>query len=235
VITVLGVLVGIYLAYVAGQRERWLRVAVLAQAADLVTFAVVWEHAQGELNPLGGLARSAFLAVLTPAMGSGADGTAVVAASVFLMGLKLGLIAFLVRAAPYLGRYRQLVFVVAGAAGTLGCVSNVLAFPNAGASLAIVAMYAVVAARWPSRFGATIRAGVGLTMAGLLGIGALAAYSYVSFAETPDLCGPSFCSTALTDQVRALAVAFFAAGVIALAMTARYVVRTLRPRSERAI
>ncbi len=234
-ITVLGVLVGIYLAHVAGSRERWLRAAVLAQTADLVTFAVVWEDPQGELNPIGGLARSAFLALLTPAMGSGADGAAVVAASVLMMGLKLGLIAFLLRVAPYLGRYRLVVLVVGVAAGAIGCISNVVALPIAGVSLAIVAAYAVVAARWPARFRAAIRAGAGLTGAGFLWIGSLAALQHVSFVETLEICGPPLCSPALVGQLQALTVAFFAGGVIALAMTARYVVRTLRPRRERAI
>ena len=233
-ITVLGICVGIYLAHVAGPRERWLRLAVLAQTADLVTFAVVWEHAQGELNPLGGLARSAFLAALTPVMGSGADGAAVLAASVLLMGLKLGLIGFLLRAVPYLGRYRPLVLVVAASAGAIGCLSNVIAHPNAGASLAIVAVYALVAARWPARFGNVVRAGAGLTAAGLLGIGGLAALSYLPYAETPYLCGGPVCVPTLSGQVQALASAFFVAAVIALALTVRHGLRVLRVVSERA-
>ena len=231
-ITVVGIGLGIFLAFVAGPRERWLRLAVLAQAADLVTFAVVWEHAQGEVNPLGGLARSAFLEALTPVMGSGADGAAVVAASVLLMGLKLGLIGFLLRTAPYLGRYRQVVLAVAMFAGTLGCISNVIAHPNAGTSLAIVAIYALVAIRWPARFGAVVRAGAGLTGAGLLGIGGLAALSY---AELPYACGAPVCSPALPGQLQVLAGAFFVAGVIALVVTVRFVVRLVPRRSERAL
>jgi hypothetical protein len=234
VITVVGICLGIYLARVAGPRERWLRVAVLAQTADLVTYAVVWEHAQGELNPLGGLARSAFLAAFTPAMGSAADGAAVLASSALLMGLKLGLIGFLLRAAPYLGRYRHVVLVVAAAAGTLGCVSNVAAHPNAGASLAIVAVYALVAVRWSARFGAAVRAGAGLTVAGLLGIGSLATLSYLAYADTPYVCGAPVCSPALSGQLQVLASVFFVAALIALAMTVRYVVRVVPPRRDRA-
>jgi hypothetical protein len=232
VITVVGICLGIYLARVAGPRERWLRVAVLAQTADLVTFAVVWEHAQGELNPLGALARAAFLAAFAPTMGSGADGAAVVAASVLLMGLKVGLIGFLLRAAPHLDRYRPVVLAVATAAGLLGCVSNVVAHPNAGASLVIVAVYALVAIGWPSRFGSAVRAGAGVTFAGLLGIGGLAALSY---AELPYPCGALVCSPALPGQLQVLAGAFFAAGVVALVMTVRFVVRLVPRWSERAL
>lgn len=233
-ITVVGIGLGIYLAYVAGSRERWLRAAVLAEAADLVTFAVVWEHAQGELNPLGGLARSAFLAAFSPVMGSGADGAAVFAASLLLMGLKLGLIAFLMRAAPFLGRYRQFVLGVAAAAGTLGCVSNVVAHPNAGASLAIVAVYALVAIRWPAHFGAVFRAGVGLTVAGLFGIGGLAAQSYLPYVEVPYMCGGPICSPALAGQLQVLTILCFVAAGIAIAMTIRDAVRLVPARNDRA-
>lgn len=228
-ITVVGICLGISLARVAAPRERWLRVAVLAQAADLLTFAAVWEHAQGELNPLGGLARSAFLAALTPAIGLGAEGAAVLASSALLMGLKLGLIGFLLWAAPNLGRYRRVVLLVAAAAGTLGSASNVIAHPNAGASLVVVAVYALVAVRWPARFGAALRAGAGLTAAGLLGVGGLAAISYLPYSEMPYLCGGPVCSPSLYGQLQVLTGAFFAASLIALVMTVRYVVRIVPP------
>ena len=224
-ITVVGICLGIYLARIAGPRERWLRVAVLAQTADLVTFAVVWEHAQGELNPLSGLARSAFLAAFAPTLGSSADNAAVVASSALLMGLKVGLIGFLLWAAPNLGRYRKPVLAVAAAAGTLGGISNVIAHPNAGASLAIVAAYALVAARWPAHFGAALRVGTGVTAAGLLGIGGLAAMSYLSYAETPYMCFAPVCSPSLPVHLQVLAGAFFTAALLALAITVRYIVR----------
>jgi hypothetical protein len=234
VITVVGIVIGIYLAHVAGPRERWLRAAVLAQAADLLTFAAVWEHAQGELNPLGGLAMSAFLAAFAPAMGSAADGAAVLASSVLMMALKLGLIGFLVRTAPYLGRYRRVVLGVAVAAGTLGCASNVVAYPNAGTSLAIVAVYALVAIVWPARFGAVLRAGVGLTVAGLFGIGGLAAQSYLPYVEVPYMCGGPTCSPALAGQLQVLTILCFAAAGIAIAMTIRDAVRLMPVRNDRA-
>lgn len=225
-ITVLGTFIGIFLARLAGPRERWLRAAMLAQTADLVTFAVNWEHGQGELNPLGGLARSAFLAAFTPALGGGAHDAAVLATSVVLMGLKLGLIGFILWAAPRLGTYRQLVLVLAAAAGTLGSASNVIAYPNAGACLAIIVIYAVVAARRPAQFGAALRAGAGLVAAGLLGIGSLAAASYMDYPYIPFVCGVSGCPPQLYGQLQVLWWVFTFAALIALTMTARYIVRT---------
>lgn len=231
-ITVVGIFLGIYLARLAGPRERWLRAAVLAQTADLVTFAAVWEHGQGELNPLGGLATSAFLAALAPAMGGDADHAAMLASSALLMGLKLGLIGFLMWVAPNLGRYRRAVLAVAVAAGTLGGISNVIAHPNAGACLAIVAIYAVVAARRPAHFGAAIRVGAGLTAAGLLGIGGLAALSYIDYPYIPFVCGLSGCPPTLNGPLQVLSWMFFVAALIALTMTVRYLVRAVSPRTS---
>lgn len=225
-ITVAGICIGIFLARIAGPRERWLRLAVLAQMADLVTFAVIWEHAQGELNPLGGLVRGAILAALGPT----GDGPAVYGAALVLGLMKLGLIGFLLRIAPLLGRYRTIVLVVAAAAGTVGAASNVLAYPNAAVSLAVVALFALVAIRWPARYGVAVRTGAGMAASGLLGIGGVAALSYSTSASTPYLlCGGPTCSPMLPGLLLALAIALFAAGVIGLAMTVRFAAVGFRP------
>ena len=97
-VTLAAILVGIVLARVAGQRSPWLRAAVLAQAADLVTFAAVWEHGEGELNPLAALATQLANGIFDPAIGLAMPFTAL------LLGVvKLGLIAFLIRVERFQG------------------------------------------------------------------------------------------------------------------------------------
>lgn len=135
---------------------------MLAQIADLVTFATVWEHSQGELNPLGALVRDGALLILGPEH----VGPAAAIAAIVLATLKMGLIAFLVRFGDDFGRYRWVVMAVAVVAGAVGATSNVVAYPNAAASLAVVGAYAIVAIRWPRavprrprRRSATVRRG----------------------------------------------------------------------------
>ena len=113
-----GLAVGVVAWRLAATPSRLLRAAVLAQAADLVTFAFVWQGGQGERNPMARVVLDAIHAVLGPGWG-------VLAAAAVLLLLKLALIVYLVRVAPYLGRYRAAVLVVAMAAGLVGAASNV--------------------------------------------------------------------------------------------------------------
>ena len=55
--------------------------------------------------------------------------SAVPTISTSALGIKLGLILYLVWAAPVLGRYRQPVLLVATAAGVVGALSNFVALP----------------------------------------------------------------------------------------------------------
>ena len=116
-----GLAVGAVAWRVAATRPPLLRTAVLAQAADLVTFAFVWRGGGGERNPLA-------VAVLEAAHTFLGPGWGILAAAAFLLLLKLTLILYLLQVAPYLGRYRGAVLVVATAAGLVGTTSNVLSF-----------------------------------------------------------------------------------------------------------
>ena len=115
-----GLVVGAVAWRVVPTRPALLRAAVLAQAADLVTFAFIWRSGGGERNPLALAALEAAHAVL-PA------GLEVLAAALFLLLLKLALIVYLVRVATFLGRYRDAVLIIATAVGLVGATTNVLA------------------------------------------------------------------------------------------------------------
>ncbi|HYN68921.1 MAG TPA: hypothetical protein VEX41_01765 [Candidatus Eisenbacteria bacterium] len=126
-----GLTIGAVAARLASAQPPLMRAAVLAQIADLVTFAFIWRSGDAERNPIGRLAMD-FSLGLFGSRGVGFDDRgylAVIVAALILFGLKVALIVFLVRVVPYLGRYRRAVLVVAIAVGTLGAVSNVLAFP----------------------------------------------------------------------------------------------------------
>ena len=126
-----GLTIGAVTARLASAYPPLLRAAVMAQIADLVTFAFIWRSGDGERNPLGRLAMD-FSLDLFGSRGYGYDDggyPAVILAGLSLLLLKVALIVFLIRVAPYLGRYRRTVLVVAVALGTLGAISNVLAFP----------------------------------------------------------------------------------------------------------
>lgn len=117
---VTGVLAGLLLARHFRTLPALVRAAVFAQIADLVTFALVWNDFQEEMNPLASLVLGTVHAGL-------ADVNAELAswlAAAVLMTLKIALIAYLVWAAPLIGRYRRPVLVVALAAGVLGALSN---------------------------------------------------------------------------------------------------------------
>lgn len=120
VVELAGLVVGSVAWRLAPTRPVLLRAAVLAQAADLVSFAFIWRGGGGERNPLA-------LAALEAARGVLPAGWDVVAAAVFLLLLKLALIVYLVRVAPFLGRYRDAVLIIAAAAGFVGATTNVLA------------------------------------------------------------------------------------------------------------
>ena len=96
-----------------------MRAAVFAQIADFVTFAIVWNGFQEERNPLANL----ILQTVIELSGDVGDLSAWLAA-LLLIGLKYALIAYLVWAAPILGRYRRPVLLLATVAGVIGAVSN---------------------------------------------------------------------------------------------------------------
>jgi hypothetical protein len=107
------------------QPSRLLRAAILAQAADLVLFAFIWQNSLAyEQNPLANLVHQSVQSLV------GRDsGLAPLLSVLILIGIKLGLILYLVWAAPVLGRYRQPVLLVATAAGAVGALSNFVALP----------------------------------------------------------------------------------------------------------
>lgn len=122
------------LAAVAGvvpfvlDRSGFVRAAALAQVADLGTFAFVWQAGQGERNPLAGW--------ILEALFTWKDGywtwEALVVTGLILILAKLVLIAFLISATPFLGRYARVVLATAAVAGVAGAVANILAFPVFG-------------------------------------------------------------------------------------------------------
>jgi hypothetical protein len=222
-ITVAGIIVGIALARISGRGTAWLRAAILAQAADLVTFAAVWEHSQGELNPIGKLVKD--LSHLVFGRDSGA---AVPIAAVVLILLKLGLIAYLIRAEPYLGRYRRAILGVATVTGLLGAGSNILAYENSALSLVLPAILAVVAARAPERFGDAVGVVGRLTLAGALAIGGLAAVAFVPFVSQPWFCGWIGCPQLLGAAFEVLAIVLFVAALVTLWLTVRFTAGKVR-------
>lgn len=106
-------------------RPGLVRAAALAQVADLGTFGFVWQAGQGEANPVAGWILQA---LFTPADGYWTR-EALVVTGLMLIVAKLALIAFLIRATPYLGRYSRLVLFVAAGAGMVGAAANVLVLP----------------------------------------------------------------------------------------------------------
>ena len=130
-VEIAGLTIGALAARLASAQPPLLRAAVLAQIADLVTLAFIWRSGDAERNPLGQLAMD-FSLWLFDSRGEGVDDwgwVAVIVAALILFALKVALIVCLIRVAPHLGRYRRAVLVVAVAVGTLGAISNILAFP----------------------------------------------------------------------------------------------------------
>lgn len=104
-------------------KPQLVQVAILAQAADMLTFVFAWQGGPAEQNPLSAWLLSGAYAVLPTA---GTFPTA--AAGVIMLGAKLALIAYVTMVAPHLGRYRVPVLVVCTMAGIIGAASNVIAF-----------------------------------------------------------------------------------------------------------
>lgn len=106
-----------------------LRAAILAQTADLVTFAFIFQNGGlGERNPISqfivGTAKSIFGSTTNEQM------FLVNSLSFFAMvGLKLALIAFLVWVTPRLRHYQRPVLFMAMAVGVVGAVTNLLSLP----------------------------------------------------------------------------------------------------------
>jgi hypothetical protein len=125
-----GLTVGAFLARRTARLDpRLLRVAVLAQVADLVTFAFVFGHAGlGERNPLAQVVVQASKGMF----GSTTNEQMFVVNSLsfaVMFGLKLALIAFLIWVAPRLRQYKRTVLLVATVAGIAGALSNVVSLP----------------------------------------------------------------------------------------------------------
>lgn len=96
-----------------------LRAAVFAQIADVVTF--VWAGRPAEdRNPLANLIHQAFGGVTSGTSSELGDWLTAFA----VIGLKTGLVFYLVWAAPKLRQYRRPVLVLAIAAGLIGAISN---------------------------------------------------------------------------------------------------------------
>lgn len=217
-----GLLIGIALVRLAAPREALLRAAIVAQAADLATFAIAWQGGAGERNPLSRLALDLSFALFGPA-----EWVAVPTAALSLMGLKVALIGFLIHVAPHLGRYRRIVLGAAIGVGAIGAISNLLAYPNAGVPLSILAVFLVIAIRWPSRFGDAVGVSVRLVVSACFALAGFAALAYLPYASVPFMCGSAVCSPALGTLLVALAVTSFVAATIVLLMTVRFSARVL--------
>jgi hypothetical protein len=106
-----------------------LRAAMLAQTADLVTFAFIFQNGgAGERNPIAhlivGAAKGIFGSTTNEQM------FVVNSLSFFaIIGLKLALIAFLVWVTPRLRQYQRPVLFMATAVGVVGAVTNLLSLP----------------------------------------------------------------------------------------------------------
>jgi hypothetical protein len=105
---------------------RLLQFALLGQAADMLTFVLAWQRGAAERNPIAQLFIDWALGTFP---GTGTFPFAV--AGLALILAKLGLILYLVRITPFLGRYRNVVLTVALLVGLVGTISNVVAFSPA--------------------------------------------------------------------------------------------------------
>jgi hypothetical protein len=214
-----GLLIGISLMRLAAPRDALLRAAIVAQAADLTTFAIAWHEGQGERNPISRLMLDLSFAVFSPA-----EWLAVAVAGLGLLGLKVVLVTFLVGVAPHLGRYARIVLIVAIGAGALGAASNVLAYANAAVAMPILAAFLLVAVRWPSRFGDALGVTVRFVISACLAIAGVAAF--VS-ASLPYLCGGVPCPPGVAPLLIALAVTCFVGAAFVFLLTARFTFRML--------
>jgi hypothetical protein len=106
-------------------RPALLRAAILAQLVDLVSFSFVWGNNFQELNPLVNF----FLGVAMPLEGLLGYGLVLWVSFLMVAGLKLGLIVYLDRVSPHLGRYRRVVLLAALGVGAVGALSNLAALP----------------------------------------------------------------------------------------------------------
>jgi hypothetical protein len=129
VLEITGLTVGAVMLRTSRSTPPILKAAILAQTADLVTFTFIFANAgQGERNPLAHLIVRAAKGII----GSATNDQIFLVnwLSVLVMvGLKLGLIAFLVWASPRLGRYQRPVLLAATAAGIAGALFNVISLP----------------------------------------------------------------------------------------------------------
>jgi hypothetical protein len=120
-----GLTAGAVILRLAVAHAGQLRLALIAQAADLLTFVFAWQDGEAEHNPLAGWVVDTARGALPP----DAVWLAPLLAGLFLILLKVGLAVLLIAVAQHLGRYRTLVLTIAIAAGLIGAVSNLLALP----------------------------------------------------------------------------------------------------------
>jgi hypothetical protein len=99
-----------------------IRLALIAETADMLTFVLAWQRGAAELNPIAGA-----IVHWAGAVAAGAGSFSFAIAGIGLVAAKLALVAFLVAVAPKLGPYRRAVLWVAAVAGLIGAVSNVVA------------------------------------------------------------------------------------------------------------
>jgi hypothetical protein len=92
--------------------------------ADLASFGTVWQLGAGEQNPLG---LWTMQALFSGGVVNGAwTWEAAAVTGVILILAKLGLIGFLIKAAPHFGRYTRTVLFAATIVGAVGAAANVL-------------------------------------------------------------------------------------------------------------
>jgi hypothetical protein len=126
VLEITGMTVGAVMLRMSRSTPPVLKAAILAQTADLVTFTFIFANAgQGERNPVAHLIVQAAKGLIGSATNDQMFWVNWLSVLV-MVGLKLGLIGFLVWAAPRLHRSRRPVLLVATAAGIVGAVSNFL-------------------------------------------------------------------------------------------------------------
>lgn len=102
---------------------RLLQLALWAQTTDMLTFVLAWRRGEAEQNPIAQLLIDLSLATF-PGTGSFPFGVA----GIVLILAKVGLVLYVVRVTPVLGRYRNVVLATALIVGLIGSASNVFAF-----------------------------------------------------------------------------------------------------------
>lgn len=121
-------LTGLSLGAIVYRRTRFLeprllRVAILAQVADVVALSLVWVNGFNEMNPFARLA----IELIGPLERVIGEQLTFTLALLVVAALKLGLVRYLVWATPRLRRYATPVLLLAICAGLFGTLSNLSA------------------------------------------------------------------------------------------------------------